>query len=133
MVTPMWTVLGAPFDSSGTGRGEERAPEALRAAGLPAVFGAADTGDVAPPLRDSVRDSETGIVAFADLCASSHALREAVAGTLRRGERPLVLGGGCTLLLGAVAGVRDVVGRWACGSLTVTPTTSTGVRRPRAR
>jgi arginase len=83
----------------------------LRAAGLPAVFGAADAGDVAPPLRDRVRDPETGIIAFADLHVSSRALREAVAATLRRGERPLVLGGDCTLLLGTVAGVRDAVGR----------------------
>jgi arginase family enzyme len=58
-VRHVWVVLGAPFDSSGTGRGEEHAPEALRAAGLPAVFGAADAGDVAPPLRDRVRDPET--------------------------------------------------------------------------
>jgi len=107
----VWVVLGAPFDSSGTGRGEERAPDALRAAGLPAVFGAADAGDVAPPLRDPVRDPETGVIAFADLRVSSQALREAVAATLRQGGRPLVLGGDCTLLLGTMAGVRDAVGR----------------------
>lgn len=107
----MWTVLGAPFDSSGASRGEERAPKALRAAGLPAVFGAADAGDVAPPLRDSERDPGTGVIVFADLRASSQALREAVAAALAHGERPLVLGGDCTLLLGALAGVRDVLGR----------------------
>jgi len=107
----VWVVLGAPFDSSGTGRGEEHAPDALRTAGLPAVFGATDLGDVAPPLGDPERDPETGVIAFADLCASSQALREAVADTLRRGGRPLVLGGDCTLLLGAVAGVHDAVGR----------------------
>jgi len=107
----VWVALGAPFDSSGTGRGEERAPAALRAAGLPAVFGAADAGDVAPPLRDPVRDPDTGVIALADLRVSSQALREAVAATLRRAERPLVLGGDCTLLLGTVAGVRDAVGR----------------------
>jgi len=107
----MWTVLGAPFDSSGAGRGEERAPDALRAAGLPAVFRAVDIGDVAPRLRDPVRDAVTGVVAFADLCASSRSLREAVAATLTRGERPLVLGGDCTLLLGSLAGARDATGR----------------------
>jgi arginase len=107
----VWVVLGAPLDSSGTGRGEEHAPDALRAAGLPAAFGAADAGDVARPLRDPVRDPETGIIGFADLRASSQALREAVAATLGRGDRPLVLGGDCTLLLGTVAGVRDAVGR----------------------
>lgn len=107
----MWTVLGAPFDSSGASRGEERAPVALRAAGLPGVFGAADTGDVAPPLHDPRRDPTTGVIALADLHVASRALREAVASALTRGERPLVLGGDCTLLLGTVAGVRDAVGR----------------------
>ena len=53
------------------------------------------------------------MIAFADLCVCSQVLREAVAGALRRGERPLVLGGDCTLLLGAVCGVRDAVGRVA--------------------
>src|SRR4029453_3263451 len=96
---------------SGTGRGGEHGPDGLRAAGLPAVFGAADAGDVAPPLRDPVRDPETGVTAFADLCLSSQTLREAVAAALRRGERPLVLGGHCALLRGTVAGVRDAVGR----------------------
>jgi arginase len=104
-------VLGAPFDSSGTGRGEERAPDALRTAGLPAAFAAGDAGDVAPRLRDPVRDAATGVIAFRELCVSSQSLREAVAATFRRGERPLVLGGDCTLLLGAMAGVRDAVGR----------------------
>ncbi|MFI6599411.1 arginase family protein [Nonomuraea sp. NPDC050536] len=107
----MWTVLGAPIDSSGAGRGEEHAPQALRRAGLPGVFGAADAGDVAPPLRDPVRDPATGIIGFSELCACSQALREAVAATLTGGERPLVVGGDCTLLLGTMAGVRDAVGR----------------------
>lgn len=107
----MWTVLGAPIDSSGAGRGEEFAPQALRRAGLPEVFGAVDAGDVAPPLRDPVRDPATGIIGFAELRASAQALREAVAATLTAGERPLVIGGDCTLLLGTMAGVRDAVGR----------------------
>ena len=106
----MWTALGAPFDSSGVGRGEERAPAALRAAGLLEVFHAGDGGDVAAPLRDPVRDPETGVVAFADLCASSQVLRGAVDATLTGGRRPLVLGGDCSLLIGALAGVRDAVG-----------------------
>lgn len=107
----MWSVLGAPFDSSGSARGEERAPGSLRAAGFSDAFGAADEGDVAPPLRDPVRDPETGIIAIDSLRVSSQVLRAAVAATLTRGERPLVLGGDCTLLLGALAGVYDVVGR----------------------
>lgn len=37
---------------------------------------------------------------------ASEALRDTVAGTLRRGERPFVLGGDCSLLPGALAGAR---------------------------
>lgn len=107
----MWTALGAPLDSSGASRGEERAPQALRAAGLPEVFAATDAGEVAPPLRDPVRDPATGVIAFAGLGTASRALREAVAATLNRGERPLVVGGDCTVLLGSLAGVHAAVGR----------------------
>lgn len=86
-------------------------PDALRAAGIREAFGAADAGDVAPPLRDPKRDAQTGVIAYAGLCRSSQTLREAVAATLQRGERPLVLGGDCALLLGAIAGARGAVGR----------------------
>jgi arginase len=104
-------LLGAPLDSSGDGRGEERAPEALRAAGLAAAFDARDAGDVAPPLRDPERDPASGVIAHAQLRRSSENLRDAVAGALRDGDRPLVVGGDCTLLLGAIAGAREAVGR----------------------
>jgi arginase len=107
----VWTVLGAPLDSSGDGRGEERAPAALRAAGLPALFDAGDAGDVAPPLRGPERDRDTGVIAYGGLIESSRALRGAVADTIERGDRPLVLGGDCTVLLGAIAGARDAIGR----------------------
>jgi arginase len=106
-----WTILGAPLDSSGAGRGEEHAPAALRDAGIADAFGAADAGDAAPALRSAERDPATGVIALAELRAASEALRAAVAETLRRGERPLVLGGDCTLLLGALTGAREVVGR----------------------
>jgi arginase len=106
----MWTVLGAPLDSAGAGRGEERAPGTLRAAGLPALFGAADAGDAAPPLRGPQRDADTGVIAYRGLIESSRQLSAAVAAVVRRGDRPLVLGGDCTLLLGAIAGAREAIG-----------------------
>lgn len=107
----MWSVIDAPLDSAGASRGEERAPGALRTAGLPEVFGAADTGVAPPALGDPSRDPETGVVAFADLRAASQVLREAVFAALGRGEQPLVIGGDCSLLLGTMAAVRDAVGR----------------------
>jgi arginase len=51
------------------------------------------------------------VIAHAQLRRSSENLRDAVAGALRDGDRPLVVGGDCTLLLGAIAGAREAVGR----------------------
>ncbi len=102
----MWVAIGAPLDSAAEGDGEERAPEALRAAGLIERLGARDLGDVAEVLRPAVRDERSGIVAFEALVEASEAIATAVAGVLGRGERPLVLGGDCSLLPGAIAGAR---------------------------
>ncbi|MDW5595645.1 arginase family protein [Conexibacter stalactiti] len=102
-----WTLLGAPLDSAGAGEGEERAPAALRAAGIAEAVGAgADLGDVTELLRPAERDPRTGVIAYAAVLDASVALRDAVARVLRGGERPLVLGGDCSLLPGALAGCR---------------------------
>ncbi len=105
-----WTLLGAPLDSSGAGRGEERAPAALRAAGLPERLGMRDAGDVVPPLRDPVRDPSSGVIGLGRLVVASARLRDAVADVVGGGGRPFVLGGDCSVLPGALAGARRAVG-----------------------
>lgn len=102
--------MGAPLDSAGEGQGEERAPQALRGAGLVARLGLDDAGDVVAPLRDAERDAATGIIAAEQLAAASATLRDAVAEVLRSGARPFVLGGDCSLLPGALAGARIAMG-----------------------
>jgi arginase len=102
----MWVALGAPLDSAAAGEGEERAPQALRATGLLERIGARDLGDVAPPLRPPTRDPRTGIIAFEALLAASEAIAAAVAEAIGSDHRPLVLGGDCSLLIGAIAGAR---------------------------
>ena len=102
----MWRLLGAPLDSSASGRGEERAPEALRAAGIAEAFGARDIGDATGRLQDARRDPLSGVIAHGELAAASAELCDAVSLALEEGDRPLVLGGDCTLLLGAIAGAR---------------------------
>ncbi|NJP35524.1 hypothetical protein [Micromonospora thermarum] len=57
-----WSVVDAPLDSSGRGRGERRAPVALRAAGLVDRLGARDEGAIDTVITDPVRDPETGMV-----------------------------------------------------------------------
>ena len=104
-----WTLLGAPLDSSGAGRGEERAPGALRAAGLAERTGARDAGDATGRLRPAERDPETGILAAEALREATAALEGAVAGVLDAGDRPLVAGGDCSLLPGALAGANPRV------------------------
>jgi len=101
----MLTVIGAPFDSAGAGRGEEHAPRALREAGLVERLGARDLGDVGPVLRPERRDPRTGVIAFEALVEASTALAEAV-GDAVRADVPLVVGGDCTLLIGVAAGLR---------------------------
>lgn len=99
-------MIGAPLDSSGSGRGESRAPEALRQAGLARRLGGRDLGNVAPPITDSTRDPETGVTGVAELREASLALAGAVAETLVRDERLLVLGGACSVLLGVFVALR---------------------------
>jgi arginase len=105
-----WTVLGVPIDSVGRNGGTELAPAALREAGLVERLGLADRGDLDVRIRGDERDPETGIVGSPDVLATTSAVRAAVAEMAAAGERPLVLGGCCSLVPGALAGVRDAAG-----------------------
>jgi arginase len=105
-----WVVLGVPIDSVGRSGGTELAPAALREAGLVERLGAADRGDLGVRIRGDERDPETGIVGSPDILATTTAVRAAVAEMVAAGERPLVLGGCCALVPGALAGVRDAAG-----------------------
>jgi arginase len=105
-----WTVLGVPIDSVGRSGGTELAPVALRAAGLVERLGLEDRGDLDVRIRGDERDPETGIVGSPDVLATTSAVRAAIGKMVAAGERPLVLGGCCTLVPGALAGVRDAAG-----------------------
>ncbi len=105
-----WTVLGVPIDSVGRSGGTELAPAALREAGLVERLGIADRGDLDVRIRGEERDPETGIVGSPDVLTTTTAVRAAVTQMVGAGERPLVLGGCCALVPGALAGVRDAAG-----------------------
>lgn len=111
MVGGDWFLLGAPWDSSGSGRGEALAPGALRAAGLAERVGV-DAGDAATAITSTDRDQATGVRALSDTVAAAHALAGALSAGLgaHPGRRPLVLGGDCSLLLGVFAHVRPALG-----------------------
>jgi arginase len=109
-----WFLLGAPWDCSGTGRGEMWAPGALRAAGLTRLVDA-DLGDAATVIADSRRDEVTGVRALADTIAAAGELAAALRTGMgdHPGLRPLVVGGDCSLLLGVFAGLGEArTGLW---------------------
>jgi arginase len=99
--------------------GVERLPDALRAAGLHRRLGIGDDETSAarltrlvPPTFDATRDPATGLLNGPGLAAFSRQLAEAVGGAVDRGEFPLVLGGDCSVLLGALLALRR---RDGCG------------------
>lgn len=104
-------MIGVPIDSVGGAGGTEHAPATLRALGLAAALEAIDEGDLEVRIRGEERDHATGIVGSADVLATTVAIREAVRDVVGRGERPFLVGGCCTELPGALAGVRDAAGR----------------------
>ncbi|MEV5765170.1 arginase family protein [Micromonospora sp. NPDC052213] len=100
-----WSVLDAPLDSSGRGRGERRAPTALRSAGLLGRLGAADAGAVDARITDPVRDPETGVIGVEHLRRATRAIAARVTELLDAGHSPLVLGGDCAILPGTLQGL----------------------------
>ncbi len=108
--TPPLLVVGAPLDGSGTHRGEMRAPAALRAARVVERLDAVDLGDLDVRVDDAERDPVAGVIGLRDLVSASRTIGDAVATALAAGWRPLLLGGCCSILPGALAGVRRQLG-----------------------
>ncbi len=111
-----WTCTGVPIDTVGSPEGgppfgTEAAPAGLRARDLPRRLGALDDGDLAVRVTGSTRDPASGIVAYPSVRAMVAEVRSSVAQTVAAGRRPLLLGGCCALVMGAVAGTRDALGR----------------------
>lgn len=105
-------IVDAPLDCSGTGRGEERAPAALRAAGLAERLDARDAGAANAHIRDTRRDPDTGVVGASDVREASRAIASSLHAVLADGDRPLVLGGDCALLLGVFEALPEGSGLW---------------------
>src|SRR5918999_1177667 len=112
---PPFAAIGVPIDSVGRSGGTELAPAAVRERGLLERVGARDRGDLDVRIRGDDRDPATGIVGAADVLAVTTAARAAVREAVTVGERPLVLGGCCGLVPGALAGLRDAAGPFGFG------------------
>jgi arginase len=101
-------VIGAPFNSSGLDNGVARAPAALRAAGLVAAVGGVDAGDVAVGTLTPERDAGSGLLSVDTLAMTTASVASAVSAALSAGAAPLVVGGDCAVLLGALRGAGSV-------------------------
>jgi arginase len=109
-VADPWAVIGVPIDSVGRAGGTEHAPAAVREHDLLAHLEAEDRGDLDVHIRGEERDPQTGVVGMADTLAMTAGVRGAVRDAVADGARPLLLGGCCALVPGALAGVRDALG-----------------------
>jgi arginase len=108
-----WVAIGVPTSAGAHHAGQDRAPAALRQAGLlsrlrEAGVQVTDSGDLpgaifaADPDHPSARNQAAVVqVAGAVACA--------VAAAAADGRIPLVIGGDCTITVGAVAGLRRVL------------------------
>ncbi|MGC4855193.1 arginase family protein [Micromonospora sp. DT4] len=94
-------IVDAPLDSSGSGRGEERAPSALRRAGLRDALASDDDGPIAEArLQDPNREPASGVIGADDLVRAGAAISARIGALIADGHRPLVLGGDCAILPG---------------------------------
>lgn len=86
--------------------GARFAPWQLRALGLPGLLSARDAGAVAVPAYSGERDPETRVLHAPLIKRCGLDLAQALAPILEAGEIPLVLGGDCSVLLGALLALR---------------------------
>ena len=106
----MIALLGVPTNSSGTANGVALAPAVLRGAGVAAALAGIgplrDLGDVAvdPPITDR---SPGGIIDETNLATTLNRTRAAVRLAIAEGARPIVIGGDCPILIGAVQACRE--------------------------
>ncbi|HTX83966.1 MAG TPA: arginase family protein [Streptosporangiaceae bacterium] len=107
-----WMVIGVPTSAGAHHAGQERAPAALRAAGLAdrlqtRGLTVADAGDL-PVSVFAVDHEHPRARNLAAVVKVAREVADAVASAVEAGLRPLVLGGDCTITLGVIAGFRQV-------------------------
>jgi len=120
-VTPAGLALiGVPANSGGTAGGVARGPAVLRQRGLAAALarhrGLTDAGDLVLPVPVPVR-GPSGLLAEDALAAMIGQVADSVRAARGRGWFPLLLGGDCPVILGALAALQ--AGRDRAGLLFI--------------
>jgi arginase len=106
-----WTMIGVPSSAGAHHAGQELAPAALRKAGMLDRLAAVgvrvtDSGDL--PVSEFHVDHDHPLARnLSAVVQVAQRVRDAVAQVVAAGQRPLVVGGDCTITLGVVAGFRQ--------------------------
>jgi arginase len=106
-------LIGVPLDLGAGRRGVDMGPSAVRVAGLGKRLGAlgfevTDLGNIAVPQAESLTDHGPAEAKYlSPIAAVCESLARLVAGALRDGKMPLVLGGDHSIAAGTVAGVAN--------------------------
>ena len=95
-----YAVIEAPSVLGLFPRGVEHLPDALLGAGLADALDARRAGRVEPPPYEPRRDPATGLLNPTGLRDYARQLADATGEVLDGGEKPVVLGGDCSILLG---------------------------------
>jgi arginase len=102
-------LIGVPVNSGGTADGVARSPAVLRQRGLAEALarhgGFTDAGDLVLPVPVPVR-GPSGLLAEDALVAMIEHVSGAVGAARRRGRFPLLVGGDCPVILGALAALQ---------------------------
>lgn len=101
-----FAVIQAPSGLGLRAVGVEGLGEALLGHGLMQMLGAGSLTTVAPPPASGIRDPVSGVLNGPEIAAYAVALADVVGRVLDAGETPLVLGGDCSVLLGAALALR---------------------------
>jgi arginase len=107
-----WVLIGVPTSAGAHHAGQDRAPAALRAAGLidrlqVAGVRISDAGDV-PGSVFAVDHEHPRARNLAAVVSVARTVADAVEREVAAGRRPLVVGGDCTITVGVIAGFRRV-------------------------
>ena len=101
-----FSVIDAPSILGLRPTGVERLPDALKAAGLISRINAEYAGRVLPLPYNSERDKETLLLNAYSIREFSQRLADKVTHVLDNKQFPIVLGGDCSILIGALLGLR---------------------------